>query len=65
MEEMFECYECSFCKLKFHCNSYWKGKGNPEKCPECICEQLIYKYCAIIYLNSRAGNETIQTYEVQ
>ena len=57
MEEMIDCYECSFCKLKFNCGSYWKGQGNPKKCPECDCKQLIYKYCAIIYLNSRAGKE--------
>lgn len=59
MGEMIDCYECSFCKLKFHSNSYWKGQGDPKKCPECSCEKLIYKHCAIIYLNSRTNNENI------
>lgn len=53
MQKMVDCYECSFCKIKFYCDLYWKGQGDPIKCPECNCKQLIYKYCAIIYLNSR------------
>lgn len=56
---MVDCYECSFCKIKFHSGSYWKGQGDPIKCPECNCEKLNYKYCAIIYLNSRTENENI------
>jgi len=59
MGEIVDCYECSFCKLKFHSDSYRKGQGDPKKCPECSCEKLIYKHCAIIYLNSRTNNENI------
>lgn len=59
MQEMVDCYECSFCKIKFHSGSYWKGQGDPINCPECNCEKLNYKYCAIIYLNSRDKNENI------
>jgi hypothetical protein len=59
MQKMVDYYECSFCKAKLYCDNYWKGQGDPIKCPECNCKQLIYKYCAIIYLNSRVVNENI------
>lgn len=49
MGEIVDCYECSLCKLKFYSTDYWKGKENPRKCPECNCEDIIYKCYAIVY----------------
>lgn len=51
MGEIVDCYECSLCKLKFYSDDYWKGKGNPKQCPECNCEDIVYKCYAIIYFN--------------
>lgn len=51
MGEMVNFYECSCCKLKFYSSDYWNGKGDPKECPECNCEEIIYKCHAIIHSN--------------